>query len=54
MKEADCSQLKEKILSRIQSWINNTLTYGGRQQLIQSGTKADGFPSNLCYTYSHT
>lgn len=35
LKAADCNQLKENILHRIQSWANKTLTYGSRHQLIQ-------------------
>lgn len=35
-KVSDCSQLRSKILSRIQSWSNKSLTYGGRVQLVNS------------------
>lgn len=32
----DCVQLTDKTLTRIQSWSNKTLSYGGRLQLIHS------------------
>ena len=32
---ADYIQLKENILSRIQSWVNRLSSFGGRAQLIQ-------------------
>ncbi len=36
LRAIDCAQLKEKILGRIQSWSNKTLSYGGRLQLVIS------------------
>lgn len=36
LRACDCAQLKDKILKRIQSWSNKTLSYGGKLQLIQS------------------
>ena len=31
-----CIQLKEKILKKVQCWVNKLLSFGGRAQLIQS------------------
>lgn len=36
LKAMDCAQLQEKLLRRIQSWTNKTLSYGGRLQLVKS------------------
>lgn len=35
LKAMDCAQLQEKLLRRIQSWTNKTLSYGGRLQLVK-------------------
>lgn len=36
LRSADCSQLMDRILCRIQSWTNKKLSYGGRTQLVIS------------------